>query len=250
MVSTFSAATLKAQDEPANNGQDFTRPVRRVDVLSTYADKEGSAWSESMTLRAGLPIDLPGGWVVSLRAEQPYTWIDGVSTNNPAGKSLGGFSEIMFEALAIPPSDGKWAYALGAQWIPPSASHDELGTGRHQVIPSAGFRYDMGAWMPGAWCGLMARHAVDVAGYSGFSHISQTIVQPMININLPDAWFLTLAPEIRYDWKQSEWFVPFDMTAGRMITKNLVASFNYKSAINDDLHLYVNEFEARIGYFF
>jgi len=237
-------------DGAVNTGQDFTRPVRRIDVALAHMDMAGDAWSESFILSAGLPYTLPNGWVVSLRAEQPYSIIKGVSRNNPTGKRLNGFGEFLGEVLFIAPPEENWTYALGAQWIPPSASHDELGTGRHQLVPSAGFRYDLGQWMQGAWCGLMVRHAFDVAGYSGYDHISQTIAQPMMNIDLPDLWFLTFAPEIRYDWKNSEWFVPFDMTVGKMLTGNIVASFTLKSAINDDMLLYVNVFEGRVGYFF
>jgi len=247
---TLSVTSLSAQEGQVNNGQDFTKPVRRVDLLSTYADMAGNAWSQSVALHAGLPVPLPDGWVASLRAEQPYTWIKGVNRNNPTGKRLDGFSEILLEALFIPPSEGSWSYALGARYIPPSASHDELGTGRHQAVPSAGFRYEMGGWMPGAWCGMMFRHAVDVGGYSGYDRVSQTIVQPLFNINLPDAWFLTFAPEMRYDWKDDEWFIPFDMTAGKILSGNIVVSIDYTSAINDDLSLYVNAFTARVGYFF
>jgi hypothetical protein len=37
--------------------------------------------------------------------------------------------------------------------------------------------------------------------------------------HLPDQWFLTFAPECRYDWKNNKGFIPFDVIAGKMITK-------------------------------
>ena len=237
-------------DETFESGQDFTRPVRRIEAAASHRDLAGDAWVETLTLRASLPVPLPGGWTLSLRAEQPYSAIKGASRNNPLGKRVNGFGEFLGEALAVMPPRGRWTYAMGALWIPPSASHDELGTGRHQLAPSLGVRYDLGHWMPGAWCGLMLRHAVDVAGYSGFDHISQSVAQPMLNIDLPGAWFVTFAPEARYDWKNSEWFVPFDMTAGRVIGRHTVVSLSYRSAVNDDMMLYVNTFEARAGYIF
>jgi hypothetical protein len=239
-----------AEEEEINNGQDFTNPVRRVDMLLKYDDLTGSAHTETLTIGAGLPLELRSGWKVSLRAELPYIWTTGVSNNNPEGKSLNGFGEIFTEALFISPTKGKWTYVVGAQYIPPTASKNELGTGRYQLVPSAGFKYDMSGWMQGAWCALMARQAFDVAGYSGYPHINQTIVQPMFNINLPDRWFLTFAPEARYDWENSEWFIPFDITAGKMITTKIMASINYKSTINDGMKLYVNEFVGRVSFFF
>jgi len=239
-----------AKGEGFNNGQDFTRPVRRIEVLERYDDMTGSTWSNSVILRAGLPLELRRGWRLSLRAELPYTWTKGISANNPQGESIQGFSEVLAEALFIAPAKDKWTYVVGAQYIPPSASHDELGTGRYQLVPSAGFKYDMSGWMKGAWFAMMARQAVDVAGYSGYSPINQTIIQPMFNINLPDQWFLTFAPECRYDWKKNKGFIPFDVTVGKMITKKIVMSAEYKSAINDDLPFFVNEFDVRVGFFF
>lgn len=239
-----------AKEEGLNNGQDFTRPVRRVEVLERYDDMTGSSWGDSVTLRAGLPLELRRGWKLSLRAELPYTWTNGVNIYNSEGTKERGFAEVLTEALFIAPAKDKWTYVVGAQYIPPSASKKELGTGRYQLVPSAGFKYDMNSWMEGAWFGVMARQAVDVAGYSGFSHINQTIIQPMFNINLPDRWFLTFAPECRYDWEKDKYFIPFDVTVGKMITKKIVMSAEYKSAINDDLQLFVNELDVRVGYFF
>ena len=241
---------LRAADEEVNNGQDFTRPVRRFDTLIKYDDMIGDASSSTLTLHAGLPFELRRGWMVSLSAELPYTRTKGISPNNPEGISVNGFGEVFTEALFIAPTKGKWTYVVGAQYILPSASKKELGTGRDQLVPSAGFKYDLSGWMPGAWCAVMAREAFDVAGYSGYSHINQTIIQPMFNINLPDLWFVTFAPEIRYDWRNSKWFIPFDITAGKMITRRIMMSINYKSAIDDDQKLYVNEVEGRVGFFF
>ncbi len=246
----FPCRPARCQDGPVNTGQDFTRPVARLEAGFSHLDMEGDAWSESVTVRATLPWTLSGGWKASLSAEQPYTWIKGVSRTNPYGGRVHGFGEATLEALFITPPGEKWTWAFGAQWIPPSASHDELGTGRHQLAPTVGARCDMGGWMPGAWCGALLRHAFDAGGYSGYPSISQTIFQPMLNVDLPGAWFFTLAPEIRYDWENDDWFVPFDFTAGRVFGGNMVARLIYRSAANDDMKLYVNTFEARISCLF
>jgi hypothetical protein len=125
-----------------------------------------------------------------------------------------------------------------------------LGKKRYQLVPSAGFKYDLSGWMQGAWSALMARQAFNITTSSNRPDIRVTYIQPILNIDLPDLWFLTFAPEALYDWKKKDWFVPFDITAGKMLTREVVASIEYKSAIRDDLKLFVNEVEARIGFFF
>ena len=44
--------------------------------------------------------------------------------------------------------------------------------------------------------------------------------------------------------------MPFDILVGKMITKQIVASVAYKTAIVDDLPLYDQEVEFRVGFFF
>lgn len=250
MILCVSWSLALAQEPADNTGQDFTRPTGKLELGVVHMDMIADAWSESIVAKASLPCTLEGLWKASISAEQPYTWIKGATRKNPYGRRLKGFSEVVLEGLVIAPPEGGWTWAAGAQWIPPSASRDELGTGRHQLVPTIGARYDLGGWMQGAWCGARLGHAFDVAGYEGYPHISQTVFQPMLNIDLPGSWFLTFSPEARYDWKNEEWFIPFDITAGKLAQNGLVVLFTYRSAINDDMLLYVNTFELRVRYLF
>lgn len=250
IILIISTPSWAAGVNDVNNGQDFTRPVYRLEGLLKYDDMAGDSWSTTMTLRAGAPFPLGGGWAVSLRADLPYRWTSGISPDNPAGVSESGFSDTLTQALFIAPSSGKWTYAVGTQFILPTAEKDELGKRRYQLVPSAGFKYDLSGWMQGAWAAFMARQAFNITTNSNRPDIRVTYIQPILNIDLPDLWFLTFAPEALYDWKKKDWFVPFDITAGKMLTREVVASIEYKSAIRDDLKLFVNEVEARIGFFF
>ncbi len=250
IILIMSRPSWAAGENDFNNGQDFTRPVRRIDMLLKYDNMAEDAWSSNLTLHAGVPFQLMGGWALSLDAELPYKWTKGISLDNPDGSKESGLSDTMTQALLITPPSGKWTYAFGTQFIFPTAENEDLGQKRYLLIPSAGLKYDLGGWMQGAWFALMARQAFNVTKGTNRPNIRVTYIQPMLNIDLPDRWFLTFAPEALYDWKKKDWFVPFDITMGKMLTRTLVASIEYRSAICDNLPLFVNEVEARIGFFF
>jgi hypothetical protein len=69
---------------------------------------------------------------------------------------------------------------------------------------------------------------------------------------LPQFYFLTFAPEMRVNWENhNRWFIPFDVTIGKMLNKTTVVSIEYKIPVCDqDYPIYNTEVEARIGFFF
>ncbi len=235
-----------------NPGQDFTKPLTRLDLRLKYQQvQHGDSRSTFATARADIPFDLEGGWEFALRADLPYGWSDVPSGGNPEGASERGIADALVQGLLIAPVGGRWAYGFGAQVIFPTASKESLGTGKYQLLPTVGLKYDLGNWSRGTWCAALVRHAFDVASKDGDRpYVSQTYLQPIVHLMLPRLWFLTFAPEARYDWREERWFVPFDLMVGKMITANLVVSLEYKNAIVDDLPLFSQELEGRIGFLF
>lgn len=95
------------------------------------------------------------------------------------------------------------------------------------------------------------RHVVGVGAVrANRTSINQTIVQPFENFDLPREWCLTFAPEMRYDWREARWFIPFDVEVGKMLTRHVVMSIQYDAGIVKDFPLYKHQVEFRIGYFF
>ncbi|NTU60067.1 MAG: transporter [Deltaproteobacteria bacterium] len=235
-----------------NTGQDFTQPVTRAELRVRYQRAvEEDDHNTAVTARVDDISDLGGGWRLALRADLPYQWTDTPTGENPDGELDRGLGDALVQALLVAPVGGKWAYVLGTQVILPTARKDAMGTGKYQLVPTLGAKYDLGQWSRGAWCGALVRHAFDVASKDDErAHVSQTYLQPFVNILLPRLWFLTFAPEVRYDWREKRWFAPFDLMVGKMVSDRLVVSLEYKSAVVDDLPLYKHEVEARVGLLF
>jgi hypothetical protein len=248
-------AEAKAPQEEVNTGQDPTRPVTRLDLRLKYVELDhkavGGDSAQVLTLRSDLAVPLRGGWRLALRGEFPMSWDDTPSADNPGGARQFGLSDTLFQGALITPTAGNWTAAFGTQVIFPTATRAQMGTGKFQLVPSAVVKYDLGSRIPGVWTALLVRHAVDVGEVqANRPSVNQTIVQPYLNFDLPREWYLTFAPELRYDWRAATWFIPFDVEIGKMVTRHVVLSVQYDVGIVKDLPLYKQQVEFRIGYFF
>ncbi|HHT9127116.1 MAG TPA: hypothetical protein ACFYD6_15065 [Candidatus Brocadiia bacterium] len=248
----FALAQEKAE-EAVNTGQDFTKPLTQFDISLKYQNLQEDFETTVITARVDKPFLLGNDWQLALRADLPYMWSDVPSADNPPpGENQEGFSDFLVQALFITPTKGKWTAGFGTQVIFPTAEKDSMGTGKYQLLPTLGVKYDLGetGWMKGAWAATLLRYAVDIGGDDDRPNINQTYIQPVLYITLPRLWFLTFAPEMIYDWRTENWHVPFDLLVGKMLTRKIVVTVEYKAAIVDDLPLYTQEVEFGIGFFF
>lgn len=253
ILSLFLSSALLAHSEEVNNGEDVTRPVQRVDLRLKLQRGVDTVLGNAViaTARTDQLYHLPCGWQFSLRADLPYEWFSCSQRSHPKCYSADRCGDSLLQTLLVTPTYGPWTYAFGFKWIFPTAGTNlEIGNGKYQILPSIGFKYDLGHWRKGAYFTLLFRQANDYAGYH-VPHLSRLYIQPTLNINLRDDWFVTFSPEIRYDWIVHEWFVPFDMMIGKMITPHIVVSVEFEAEIGriSDPE-FQQEVEFRIGYFF
>jgi hypothetical protein len=246
------AAGLSFAAEPVNTGQDFTRPVTRTDLRVKYQELIGNASAWTYTVRADKPVSLSNGWELAMRADLPFMSTNLSTPDHPEGNVGSGMSDALLQGLLVSAPGGvQSGYAVGVQALFPTASDERMGSGKYQLLPTAGLRRDMSGWMEGSWWAVLVRQAFDVASRDDARPgISQTYLNPALNLDLPGLWFVTFAPEARYDWREEKWHVPFDITAGRLVDRKTVFSLEYKSAVVDDLPLFEQEVEARVGIFF
>ena len=58
------------------------------------------------------------------------------------------------------------------------------------------------------------------AGDSDRQNVSQMLIQPFVNYNLPDGWYLSSSPIITANWEASSgntWTVPIGAGAGKIV---------------------------------
>lgn len=238
--------------EEANNGQDPTRPLTRVDLRYKYQDLAGDRDQHLLTLRADKPIVLAPTWQLALRADLPFIYNDVPSPDNPGGDGDAGLSDFLVQGLLVKAIDQRSAVALGAQLLFPTATQDQFGTGKYQIVPTAAYRLALPEITPGSFGALLVRYAVDYAGDDTRASIGELSLAPILNVNLPGRWFVTLFPgdAIKYNTKTEKWWVPFDVMVGRLVAPGVVGSVQVTVPIVKDYHLFDFALEARVGFFF
>ena len=224
MMMFAAAMPVWAQDaeKEVNTGQDFTKPLTRVDIRQKYQDLPNARNAWVTTFRADKPVILnEKGWVLSLRADLPLVANDVQSADNPNSDYKFGLSDFLNQFLFIAPQgDKKWTYGVGAQFLWPTASQDQMGTGRVQIAPLVGVKADTPEISPGSFAFFLMREHIDAGGYSGRAKQNYLVLQPGFNWALGKGSFINLAPEMRVNWEnENRWFIPFDITVGAMINK-------------------------------
>lgn len=261
------AEDAQPEDHPihgVNNGQDPTRPLTRLDIRYQYQNLAPSENDNAniVTLRADKPFVLGDGWSVATRFDMPLFFTDALSADNADGNTEFGMSDLLAQALVIKTASDKTAYAVGGQVILDTATEQEMGGGKYRLVPTLGMRYALPEISKGTWFAAVVRYDYDFADGSDEDdlrgHKSELQLSPLLNIALPDSWFIDLFPntDIRYNFGHKKpgddgrWFVPFDFMVGKMVTKSTVVSVEASMPMIDDYH--VNDFkvEGRVGFFF
>lgn len=234
-----------------NTGQDPTRPVTRVDVRLKYQDNPGGFDAELLTLRADKPLMFDSGWKLSTRIDLPFVRNNVVSLDNLDGDHEAGLGDVLVQALFISPPHGKATFGFGTQLIMPTGTQDQFTTDKWQLAPSALAVYQLPEISRGSFVGVLVKDTFSFAGDDDRLNINVASIQPIFNWTLPDKWFLTFAPEAKFntkdDWKL---FLPFDVTIGKKISPTTVVSLQTDVALVDEFKQYDWQTEFRIGFFF
>jgi hypothetical protein len=248
-----------AKEDTANDGQDVTRPVKRIDLRLNYTKPgaSGGAAGEldswSFIARHDRPINLGDGWQVGLRLDLPFLYNNLPTQADPAGTYRVGYGDTLGQALLIKAIDKRQAIGVGTQLIAPTGGGDQFGSGRWRLVPTAGYRYALSEISPGSFFVAAVRYDVDVGGQDRQGHVRNFQFSPTLNIGLPDAMFFTFFPstDIRYDFIKQKWFVPFNAQIGKVWDKKIVTSLEIGVPIyTGGDALYKFKLEGRVGLFF
>lgn len=253
VVFLFGAAEQEDAERKNNFGEDITRPLNRVDVKFEGQEGVNCLYADDLiaTVRTDLLIKLAGGWKIGVRGDLPYAWYWTRSRKASCYTDLDHIDDSLLQVIAIAPTIGKWTYGFGVKAILPTAGDNlQIGDGKYQLLPSVGVKYDLGEWSEGAYAGVIVRQAYDVAGYRSAPYICKTYIQPFFNMDLTGDWFINCSPELIYNWRIEAWFIPFDVMVGKMVTQDMIVSFEYQKAIVYDYKQFTQSLEFRVGYFY
>lgn len=162
-----------------------------------------------------------GDWNIVNRLIAPIGGVDGPidgQANNPSpipGDGADGFGDFNYSAFLSPAKVGKLIWGAGMSLSMPTASDDQLGTGKWSTGPTA-VVLTQPKW--GSF-GLLARQLWSFAGDDDRRNVSQMLLEPFVNYNLSNGWFLISDMVITANWEASsgnEWTVPLGGGFGRV----------------------------------
>ncbi len=170
-----------------------------------------NAMKTVLNIQPVVPVHLNKDWIVIIRTILPV--ID-MESPAPGVSEASGFGDITQSFFFAPKAlVHGWITGVGPVLYYPTASHDQLGTGKWGIGPTFvvlkqehGFTY-----------GMLANHISSFAGDSSRPEISSTFLQPFFTYTTKTYTSFSVNTESTYDWKTSQWTVPFNFFVTQML---------------------------------
>ena len=179
-----------------------------------------------------LPIAVDPDWTVIASARIPLVWAPDVLARTGGSFGLGDITPTVLLGPR-PHSNIFWGVGLVAR--APTATNRNLGAfdaGQVSFGPAATVAFTPGHFV----VGLNVNNLWSVVGRHDAPDVNSFTLQPLLNYNLPQAWYLTSSPFILCDWTASsdKCLVPIGAGIGKL------ALLSPRAAITFEVHAYWN----------
>jgi hypothetical protein len=130
-----------------------------------------------------------------------------------------GVGDTTFTAFFTPKATGDsgWIWGVGPSFYLPTATNNDLGTKKWGAgLSGVALKID-GKWVYGALLAQMWSFAGSGQD-AGREKVNGMTIQPFINYNMDDGWFLTTVPIITANWEADSdhtWTVPMGGGVGK-----------------------------------
>jgi hypothetical protein len=261
-----AAAGSSDADLANETGDDPTHPLSRIELLDRFTEAPGPGVADGTTKhvdtntpfgRIDAPFRLAPQWELNFRVEMPVVSTDPVTPENPSGRIISGFGNVLGQAWIVHDIDQRWAVALGGQLIAPTSTNGVASDAWEQVTG-----FVVRAMLPeissGSYFAPQIRYGIDFEGNDNGSLLRQLRIAPTLNINLPHNLFFTLfpSPDIRLNYGTPVWgqtgrfFLPANFMIGWKPNEHTVISAEFGIPIIKDFPAYSFKTQLRIGYLF
>jgi len=162
-----------------------------------------------LNIQPVVPFRLNDGLTLVTRTILPV-----VSQPSLAGSNSNGIGDLNPTFFLVPKLPGRWTVGFGPTLVLPTASREELGSGQWGMGPAAVAVYTRGPWVAGG----LINQIWSVPGDSDRRSLNQFLLQPFVNYNLANGWYLVSSPIITANWQASSdrWLVPVGGGVGRV----------------------------------
>lgn len=173
-----------------------------------------------LNIQPVIPVTV-GEWNLVNRAIIPLIDTPGQVTGTPnlpnpiIGDGATGLGDINYSLYLSPVKYKTAIWGIGPSLSFPSASDEQLGSGKWSAGPTAVVLFQPG-W---GTIGGLVRHLWSFAGDDDRADVNQTLIEPFMNYNLPGGWYLISDIIITANWEADSgqrWTVPLGGGVGKL----------------------------------
>jgi hypothetical protein len=169
-----------------------------------------------LNIQPVVPFNLNEGWNLITRTIVPVINQPALYPGGDRECGLGDTNFTMFLSPVSSMGPGEILWGFGPSLEFPTATEDVLGTEKWSAGPSF-----VALTMKGPWVfGGLVRQIWSYAGDGDRASVNQMLLQPFINYNLPDNWYLTSSPIITANWQEDssdQWTIPVGGGLGKLM---------------------------------
>jgi hypothetical protein len=233
IAALMTAPVWAAEDSDTDLAKKTQNPV--ADLISVPLQNNfnfGAGTNDAtiyvLNVQPVIPLKLTEDWNLITRIITPII-------NQPSlfegGDSAFGLGDINPTFFLSPAKPGEIIWGVGPTFTLPTATDSLLGSGKWAMGPAA-----VGLTIQGSWVfGALVNQQWSFAGW-GDQDVSQLLIQPFVNYNLPEGWYLSSVPLITANWEASsgnKWTVPLGGGVGKLFRLD-------KLPINTQLQAFYN----------
>jgi hypothetical protein len=187
-----------------------------------------------------IPVHINDDWTIITRTILPLIWQPSLQ---PARTVPFGTGPTTFSAFLSPanPVNG-WLWGIGPAIQVPTISSATLGSNVWGAGPTGVLVYMKGPWV----AGVLANNVWSFGGTSepGGTKYNMFLVQPFVNYNFGEGWYVGTSPIITANWLTSgnnAWTLPLGGNVGRVV------KIGGKLPVNFSIGAYYNALRPEYG---
>lgn len=164
-----------------------------------------------LNIQPVIPISLNEDWNLISRTILPVIYQSEVFSG--AGSQTGLGDTVQSAWFSPVELVGGWVLGAGPVFLLPTGTDDLLTADKWGAGPTAIALKQDGPWT----YGMLTNHIWSFAGVSSRNDVNVTFLQPFLSYTTPSAWSFTIQTESTYDWEGSQWTVPINALATKVV---------------------------------
>ena len=217
LLASLAPAAEKAEESAEELAKKTQNPV--ADLISVpfqnnfnfgTGPEDRMVWV--MNVQPVIPLHLTESWNLISRIIMPIVNQPSLAPDLPAAFGLGDLNPTFFFSPSKP---SPLIWGVGPTFTFPTATEPQLGLQRWSAGPAAVALMMEGPWVVGA----LANNQWSFAGW-GDTTVNAFLLQPFVNYNFKHGWYLTSAPIMTANWRETSgnrWTVPVGGGGGKLV---------------------------------